>query len=73
MSNKEQAIEIIKKIPEYKMGFVVSFLRGFQMDDEIEDDLFCEQLYQEYVNDFDPEKHETISLEAFAKELKVNL
>lgn len=41
MSNKEIAISLLEQIPDYKMGYIVSFLKGFQMDDEIEDDLFC--------------------------------
>lgn len=73
MSNKEQAIEILNKIPDYKMGYVVSFLRGFQLDDEIEDDLFCEQMYRDYVTDKDPENHETVSLEEAARSLGVEL
>lgn len=73
MSNKELALEVLEKIPDYKMGYVLSFLRGFQMDDEIEDDLYCERLYQDYLNDPDPEKHTTTTLEALAEELGVKL
>lgn len=73
MSNKEIAMELLNKIPDYKMEHIVSFLRGFQMDDEIEDDLYCQQLYGEYLADTDPQKHETVSLEDAARKMGVEL
>lgn len=73
MSNKEIIMEIIEKIPEYKLAYIISFLRGFQMDDEIEDDLFCEALYQDYLKNSTAEDKELISIEEAAKMLGVNL
>ncbi|WP_310602824.1 hypothetical protein [Anaerosporobacter sp.] len=69
MSNKEVAKSIIDKIPDYKIPYIVSFLKGFQLDDEIEDDLFCMRMANDYLNDDDPEKHESISFEDLVKEL----
>ena len=73
MSNREQAIAIINQIPEYKMDYIVAFLRGFQLDDEIEVDIFCERMYQDYLNNSDPEKDDCISIEEFAKESGIEL
>ena len=42
------------------------FLRGMLFDDEIEDDLFCEQLAMRYLLDTSPDKHDTITLEELA-------
>ncbi len=73
MSNKEIIMEIIEKIPEHKLVYIVSFLRGFQMDDEIEDDLFCEALYQDYLKNSTTEDKELIPIEEAAKMLGVYL
>lgn len=40
--------------------------------EEKEDDAFCQQLYQNYLNSSDKDK-ETISLEQLAKELNINI
>ena len=73
MSNKEIIMEIIERIPEHKLVYIVSFLRGFQMDDEIEDDLFCEAMYQDYLKNSTAEDKEVVSIEEAAKMLGVDL
>lgn len=73
MSEKEQAKMIIDQLPEYKMAKLLLFLRGMLFDDEIEDDLYCERLVEDYLNDTIPDKHETISLEELAAQEGVNL
>lgn len=35
MSEREQAIELLKEIPDYKMGYVVAYLRGAAIPEEI--------------------------------------
>lgn len=66
MSEREQAKQIIDQLPDYKMGNLLLFLKGIQFDDEIEDDLYCQKLYEDYLNDPDPEKDESITLEELA-------
>jgi len=44
MSEREQAKQIIDQLPEYKITKILYLLKGIQIDDEIEDDLFCENL-----------------------------
>lgn len=63
MSEREQAKQIIDQLPEYKISGLLMFLQGMKFDDEIEDDLYCQRLYQEHLDDPDPEKDEVISLE----------
>lgn len=41
--------------------------------EELEDDLFCEMLVNNYLNDQDPEKHRTISIEELAEREGVDL
>ena len=66
MSTKEKIYSIVDTLPEYKLAQILIFLQGIQFDDELEDDLFCEQLYQRYLDDPDPHKHDVISLEDLA-------
>ena len=73
MSEREQAKQIIDRLPEYKIGNLLSFLQGMLFDDEMEDDLYCERLAEAYLNDTSPDKHETISLEELAKREGVDL
>ena len=63
MSEREQAKQIIDQLPEYKIGNLLLFLKGMQFDDAIEDDLYCQKLYDDYLNDPDPEKDKGITLE----------
>lgn len=44
-----------------------------QFDDEIEDDLYCQKLYEDYLNDPDPDKHETITIEELAARENIEL
>ena len=73
MSEREQAKQIIDQLPEYKMGNLLLFLRGMQFDDALEDDLYCERLVEDYLNDTSPDKHDTITLEELAKREGVEL
>lgn len=73
MSEREQAKQIIDQLPEYKVSHLLLFLRGIQFDDDLEDDLLCEQLVERYMNDQDPHKHDTITLEELAAREGVTL
>lgn len=66
MSEREQAKQIIDLLPEYKISNLLLFLKGIQFDDDIEDDLYCQKLYEDYLNDPDSEKDEEITLEELA-------
>ncbi len=49
------------------------FLKGVQFDDEIEDEICCQKLYEDYLNDPDPEKDETYTLEECKKEWGIDV
>ena len=70
MSEREQAKQIIDRLPEYKISTLLTFLRGVEFDDEIEDDLFCERMIENYEND--PDKDEEFTLEECNKEWGLN-
>lgn len=61
MSEREQAKQIIDQLPEYKITKILYLLKGIQIDDEIEDDLFCENLAEN-------SDHEVIPFEEAIKE-----
>ena len=68
MSGRDQAKAIIDKLPDERIDRVLFFLMGVQYDADIDDDLFCEKLVDEYLKDNSEAKHDTISIEDFAKE-----
>lgn len=73
MSEKEQAKQIIDRLPEYKIGNLLLFLRGMLFDDEIEDDIDCERMVEAYLSDTSADKHEAISIEELAAQEGVSL
>ena len=72
MSEREQAKMIIDSLPEYKLEKLLVFLRGVAFDDEIEDDMFCEKMYQYYLNSPEGEKNDFVTFEELLKECGVS-
>ena len=68
MSGREQVIELVKTLPEYKIQYLLAYAQGLSADEEIQDDILCERIYNEYTNDTDSEKDMTYSLEECKKE-----
>ena len=77
MSNKELCISIINEINELDdedlSGIAIMLEAIKKMLDEITDDAFCLKMYEDYLNDDSPDKHEAISLEDYADELGITL
>lgn len=67
MSNKEQVLQLLEQIPEYKMGYVLAYVQGITADEEA-DDRFCQRMVENYENDPDPEKDKAYTLEECMKE-----
>lgn len=67
MSNKERIIHLLDNVPDYKMGYILAYIQGLTADEEA-DDLFCEQMITDYMNDTDPEKDKSYTLEECKKE-----
>lgn len=72
MSDRELAIQLLNKVPEHKLGYVLAYIQGITADEDA-DDTFCENLYQNYLNSDDPEDKETVSLSEAATLLGVKL
>ena len=73
MSNRDKAKQILDTLPDYKIDKILLILQGIQIDDEIEDDIFCENLTERYLRDDSPDKNDSISLEEFAEQENVKL
>lgn len=69
MSNKERIVQLLDIIPEYKMGYVLAYVQGVAADEEA-DDIFCQQMVKNYLND--PEKDLNYTLEECKKEWGLN-
>ena len=67
MSNKERIIHLLDNVPDYKMGYILAYIQGLTADEEA-DDLFCEQMITDYMNDPDSEKDKSYTLEGCKKE-----
>lgn len=70
MSTREMIDALLDSVPEYKMGYVLAYLQGLTADEEA-DNAYCEQLYQDYLND--PDKHQTNSLKELCEREGVEL
>ena len=57
MSEKDKIIQLLDYVPEYKLGYVLAYVQGITADED-SDDEYCRKLYEEYLNDTDPEKEE---------------
>ncbi|MCI8645960.1 MAG: hypothetical protein HFE76_03955 [Firmicutes bacterium] len=66
MSNKEQIVKLLDRVPDYKMGYILAYVQGITADEEA-DDLFCERMVDNYLNDPDPEKDKEYTLEECKK------
>lgn len=71
MSNKDRIIELLDIVPDYKMGYVLAYVQGIAADEEA-DDIFCQRMVENYINDPDPEKDKVYSLEECMKEWGLN-
>ena len=67
MSDRERAMNLLERVPDYKIGYVLAYLQGITADEEA-DDAFCERMLENYEKDTDPEKGKTYSLEECKRE-----
>ena len=68
MSNREMISKILEELPDSKLGYVLAYLQGLAISEELDDDLYCTRLAEDYFNDPDPEKDNAVSLEDCKKE-----
>lgn len=67
MSNRERVIDLLRSVPDCKMGYVLAYVQGITADEEA-DDAFCQRMVENYENDPDPEKDKGYSLEDCKRE-----
>lgn len=67
MSNKEKVIQLLDNVPGYKMGYVLAYIQGITADEET-DDIFCQNMMENYENDTDPDKDKEFTLDECKKE-----
>lgn len=72
MSDKEKVIQLLDKVPDYKIGYVLAYIQGITADEEA-DDRLCDSLLQDYFNDKDPDKHDAMPIEEFARQEGITL
>lgn len=74
MSNREMAINIINSLPDAQINYALNMLQNFSdAVEEASDMAFCEKLYDDYLNDADPQKNDEMTLEEFASQLGFEL
>ena len=74
MSDREKAIHLIDSIPDSQMGYILSMLQNFKSAvDDAADDLFCERMYESYIEDTDKDKDVGVSIEDLAEDLGIDL
>lgn len=75
MSTKEQIYNIIDSFSDEQLTQVYTMIVSVKkmLDSENADDMFCRQLYNDYLNDTDPDKDKTIPLNKLADELGIVL
>lgn len=72
MSDRERVIQLLDKVPDYKIGYVLAYVQGITADEEA-DNAYCESLLQDYLSDADPNKHDSMSIEEFARQEGITL
>ena len=60
-------MQLLDVVPEYKLGYVLAYMQGIAADESL-DDLYCQRLYEDYLNDPDLEKDEEYTLSECKKE-----
>lgn len=69
MSNRDKIVELLKIIPDYKIGYALAYIQGLAADEEA-DDIFCQKMLENYENAPDEDK-EDLPLEDCLKEWKL--
>lgn len=67
MSEKEKIVQLLDDVPDYKLGYILAYVQGLTAYDE-NDELYCQKIYEEYLEDSDPDKEESFDLKECKKE-----
>ncbi len=72
MSDREFIFQLLDRVPDYKLGYVIAYIQGITAND-ISDEQYCQGLMHDYLTDNDSEKHSTIALADLAKQEGIEL
>ena len=75
MSTKEKIYSLIDGFTEEQLSQVLAMLGSVKsmLQSEAEDDEYCRKLLDDYRNDPDPDKTDSLPLEVFAAELGIDV
>ena len=73
MSERDQAKQIIDRLPDFKISRLLLFLQGVLFDDELEDDLYCQRLMDDRREAAGSDPQETVTLEELAQREGIEL
>ncbi|MCL1863502.1 MAG: hypothetical protein FWF78_08050 [Defluviitaleaceae bacterium] len=78
MTNRDECIALLDNFGEEQLGSVLVVLKSMKdvFDNALEealDEAYCQKLYQDYLDDPDPSKHDSMTLEEFADSLGIAL
>lgn len=59
MSNRDKIVELLKIIPDYKIGYALAYIQGLAADEEA-DDIFCQKMLENYENAPDEDKEDIL-------------
>lgn len=65
MSEKEKIVSLLDEVPEYKLGYILAYIQGITASEE---DAYCGRIYEDYLQDPDPDKDAEYSLEECKRE-----
>lgn len=70
MSERERVVHLLDTVPDYKLHYLIAYIEGLTADED-QDDAFCEQLYQSYLQD--PDRGQFYTQDEVCKELGITL
>ena len=65
MSDRDMCARLLDRVPDYKIGYVLSYLQGLTADEDADDE-FCQRMMERYQNN--PEKDVSYTLEDCKRE-----
>lgn len=68
MSTRERCNQLMNNLSEFQMELVLAYIQGLTAQDSIEEDKFCEKIYQDYLDD--PDRGHFVSEEDVVKNLE---
>ena len=60
MSTREQCNQLLDTVPDFKLSLVLAYLQGLTASETLEDDLYCDALYEKYLTDPDHDLEYTL-------------